>query len=80
MEAAYNNNVPGILAECGGAAACGTCHVYVKPEDQVRLNSVGDNEDAMLYAVEGRTTNSRLSCQLKVIEDLDGMEFEIADN
>jgi 2Fe-2S ferredoxin len=80
MEAAYNNNVPGILAECGGAAACGTCHIYVKSDDQHFLNSVGDNEDAMLYAVEQRRPNSRLSCQLTVTNALEGMEFEVADN
>jgi 2Fe-2S ferredoxin len=80
MEAAYNNDVPGILAECGGAAACGTCHIYVKTEDKHKLEPVGDNEDAMLFMVEQRHANSRLSCQLKITEEMEGMEFYVAGN
>jgi len=80
MEAAYNNDVPGILAECGGAAACGTCHVYIKTEDKHKLAPVGDNEDAMLFMVEQRHANSRLSCQIKITDEMEGMEFFIADN
>jgi 2Fe-2S ferredoxin len=80
MEAAYNSDVPGILAECGGAAACGTCHVYVQSEDKQKLNPMSDNEDAMLFMVEQRHANSRLSCQINVTKEMDGMVFYIADN
>ena len=80
MEAAYNNGVPGILAECGGAAACGTCHVYVRSKDKNKLNPIGDNEDAMLFMVDQRHANSRLSCQIRITDEMDGMEFFVANN
>lgn len=80
MEAAYNNEVPGIIAECGGGAACGTCHVYVDKEFLHLLEPVMDVEDAMLYMVSDRRSNSRLSCQLRVTEELDGLVVEVADN
>ena len=80
MEAAYNNNIPGILAECGGAAACGTCHVYIDPEQQSILEPISDVEDSMLYSVNDRQANSRLSCQLRVSDELDGLVVTIAEN
>ncbi len=80
MEAAYNSDIPGILAECGGAAACGTCHVYVDPQYIDMLEPVSDVEDSMLYAVEDRRSNSRLSCQLRVKNELEGLVVTIAEN
>jgi len=73
METAINHGVPGIEAECGGACACSTCHVYV---DEVWREKVGEPspmEADMLdfaYAVQ---PNSRLSCQIKVRDELDGL-------
>jgi 2Fe-2S ferredoxin len=73
MEAAVKNNVPGIDADCGGACACATCHVYVEPE---WLESVGDRtpmEQSMLEFAEGVEGNSRLACQIRIDEQLDGL-------
>jgi 2Fe-2S ferredoxin len=80
MDAAYNNGVPGVLAECGGAAACATCHVYIGQEWLLHTGTVLDNEDAMLFMANDRRPNSRLSCQIHISDEMDGMEVEIADN
>ena len=80
MEGAYNQQVPGMIAECGGAAACGTCHAYIEAEWLSKLPPVEDLEDSMLYMVEDRRDNSRLCCQVHVTEELDGIEVQIADN
>ena len=80
MDAAYNNGVPGVLAECGGAAACATCHVYIGQEWLSRTGAVLDNEDAMLFMANDRRPNSRLSCQIHISDEMDGMEVEVADN
>jgi len=77
MENAVKNAVPGIEAECGGACACATCHVYV---DEAWLPAVGApdamEEDMLDFAWEGKP-NSRLSCQIKVTEDLDGLVVRV---
>src|ERR1700744_113016 len=73
MEGAVKNNVPGIDADCGGACACATCHVYV---DQAWMDKVGKPsamEESMLDFAEGVEPNSRLSCQIKVTDALDGL-------
>jgi len=87
MEAAYNNMLPGIEAmlpgieaECGGGAACATCHVYIAPEWEAKLPPIADIEDAMLLSANDRRSNSRLSCQIHVTEDMDGLSVEVADN
>ena len=80
MEVAFNQQIPGMVAECGGAAACGTCHAYVDARWLSRLPPIEDLEEAMLFMVENRRANSRLSCQLHMTEELDGIELEIADN
>jgi ferredoxin, 2Fe-2S len=73
METAINNGVPEIEAECGGACACSTCHVYI---DEAWREKVGEpspmEEDMLDFAFEVKP-NSRLSCQIKVSEDLDGL-------
>jgi 2Fe-2S ferredoxin len=73
METAIKNNVPGIEAECGGACACATCHVYV---DDAWVEKTGGpspmEEDMLDFAVDVRPT-SRLSCQIKVTAELDGL-------
>jgi len=73
METALREGVPGIEAECGGACACATCHVYVAPEWTEIVGKPEQMEEDMLdFAFEVRP-NSRLSCQIKVTEALDGL-------
>lgn len=73
MQGAVANNVPGIDADCGGACACATCHVFVDPAWAERLGGRNDMEAAMLDFAEGVQQSSRLACQIKVAEDLDGL-------
>ena len=73
MEGAINNNVRGIIAECGGSCSCATCHVYVDEAWIDKLEKKADLEDAMLEAVCDAKPNSRLSCQIKVTDALDGL-------
>lgn len=73
MEGAVKNGVPGIDADCGGACACATCHVYVDPAWTERAGARSAMEDSMLDFAEGVEANSRLSCQIKVTEASDGM-------
>ncbi len=74
MEAARDNNVPGILADCGGACACATCHVMVSEEWWPRLPDVAMDEESMLdLGLEERTARSRLACQITLTEELDGI-------
>ena len=73
METALRNSIPGIEAECGGACACATCHVYVAAEWTEATGKASQMEEDMLdFAFEVRP-NSRLSCQIKVSEALDGL-------
>jgi len=77
MEAAVRNGVPGIEADCGGACACATCHVYVDPTWVEATGKPVDNEADMLeFAIEPQPT-SRLSCQIRVSEALDGLVVRI---
>ncbi|MCO5092501.1 2Fe-2S iron-sulfur cluster-binding protein [Bosea sp. (in: a-proteobacteria)] len=73
MEAAIRNAIPGVEAECGGACACATCHVYV---DEAWIDAVGQaqpmEEDMLDFAFDIRPT-SRLSCQIRMRDDLDGL-------
>ena len=73
MQGAIENNVRGIIAECGGACSCATCHVYVDEAWTAKLGAKSEDEDAMLEAVCEPRPNSRLSCQIKVTEALDGL-------
>ena len=73
MEAAVNNMVPGIDADCGGACACATCHVYVDEAWLSKTGEIGDMEETMLDFAEDRRENSRLSCQIKISDELDGL-------
>jgi len=73
METAIKNQVPEIEAECGGACACSTCHVYVQEEWREKTGEPSPMEEDMLdFAFEVKP-NSRLSCQMKVREDWDGL-------
>jgi 3-phenylpropionate/trans-cinnamate dioxygenase ferredoxin reductase subunit len=73
MDGAVRNNVPGIIAECGGMCSCGTCHVFVDPEWEDKLPEPEYEESEMLEFLEGRQPNSRLSCQIVMNDDLDGL-------
>ncbi|MDT8329202.1 MAG: 2Fe-2S iron-sulfur cluster-binding protein [Roseovarius sp.] len=74
MEGARDNNIPGIEADCGGACACSTCHVYVDPAWVDKLPAKEDMEDDMLdFAYEANPERSRLTCQIKVTDALDGL-------
>ena len=73
MEGAVKNNVPGIDADCGGACACATCHVYVKDEWLAKTGSKSAMEESMLDFAEEVEPNSRLSCQIRVSDALDGL-------
>ena len=74
MEGAIQNNVPGIDADCGGSMACATCHVYVKEEWFDKLPKKEDGEEDMIDMAYEPKKNSRLSCQLVVSDELDGLE------
>lgn len=80
MQVAVNNNVAGIVAECGGACACATCHVYIAEEDLERTGTVSEVEDVMLEIVEERRPTSRLSCQIQIDHPLDGLTVTAAAN
>jgi 2Fe-2S ferredoxin len=73
MRAAIANAVPGIDADCGGSCACATCHVYVDPAWEDKLKAPEGAEKDMLDFVLERQPNSRLSCQIEVTPDLDGL-------
>lgn len=73
MQGAVNGNVRGIIAECGGACSCATCHVYVDDAWTARIGKKTDTEEAMLDAVCDLQPNSRLSCQIEVTQELDGL-------
>ena len=73
MEGAVQNNIPGIDADCGGAMACATCHVYVKEEWLNKLPKKEDGEEDMLDMAHEPNKFSRLSCQLLVSDELDGL-------
>ncbi len=74
MEGAFQNGVDGIEAECGGSCTCATCHVYIDERYLERLNPISPNEDEMLDCTASeRRANSRLSCQVQVTEQLDGL-------
>jgi len=74
MQAAITNGVPGILAECGGAASCATCHVYVDEAWLGKCGPPGDDENEMLECTASeRRPNSRLSCQIELSDELDGL-------
>ena len=73
MQGAIANNVRGVIAECGGACSCATCHVYVDPSWVNRLAEKSEIEESMLEAVCEMHSNSRLSCQIEVTEALEGL-------
>jgi len=77
MEGAVQNNIPGIDADCGGGMACATCHVYVKEDWFDKINKKNEGEDDMLDQAFEPRKNSRLSCQIQVSDDIDGLEVNL---
>jgi 2Fe-2S ferredoxin len=78
MIAAVKNDVEGIIGECGGVCMCATCHVYVRQDFFDRLPPAQDTEEAVLEVTNAeRLSNSRLSCQIKMTDDLDGITVDV---
>ena len=77
MEGAVQNNIPGIDADCGGGMACATCHVYVKEEWFDKLPKKEDGEEDMIDMAYEPNKFSRLSCQLIVSDELDGLVVKL---
>ena len=80
MEGAVRNMVPGIDADCGGACACATCHVYVDAAWTEKTGAREAMEDSMLDFAEEVQETSRLSCQIKVSDELDGLVVRMPQN
>jgi 2Fe-2S ferredoxin len=80
MEGAINNNVEGIIAECGGACACATCHSYIDEAWIDKMPPMDDMEDSMLDAAYDRRDNSRLTCQLEMNDGWDGLIVHVGEN
>ena len=80
MEGAIKNNVPGIDADCGGACACATCHVYVDDAWLEKTGAATAMEESMLDFAENVQPNSRLSCQIRVADDLDGLVVRMPES
>jgi ferredoxin, 2Fe-2S len=80
MEGAVKNNIPGIDADCGGACACATCHVYVDEAWTEKTGSVSAMEESMLDFAEEVKPNSRLSCQIRVTDALDGLVVRMPES
>ena len=79
MQAAIDNLVPGIDADCGGECSCATCHVMVNENWLEKVGPPGEMEESMLDLNPERQENSRLSCQVEVSEDLDGLRVTMPE-
>ena len=79
MEGAIKNNIPGIDADCGGACACATCHVYINQDWIEKLNPKEDTEEDMLDFAFDVKENSRLICQISVTDELDGLVVNLPE-
>ena len=80
MEGAIKNNIPGIDADCGGACACATCHVYVDEAWREKTGTPSAMEESMLDFAEDVRPESRLSCQIKVTDALDGLVVRLPES
>ena len=80
MQAAVMHGVDGIVAECGGSCMCATCHVYVREEQLAMTPPMQPDEDAMLEGTASpRRPNSRLSCQLAMSQEMDGLVVQLPE-
>jgi 2Fe-2S ferredoxin len=77
MEAARQQGISGVVAQCGGACACATCHVYIDPGWLSKLEPREEMEEGMLETAWEPRDNSRLSCQIQITEALDGLEVTV---
>ena len=77
MQVAVNNDVEGIEAECGGEMNCGTCHVYVDQNWRERLDEPSESEQEMIEVLDQPRPESRLSCQVPIKEQLDGLRVTV---
>ena len=77
MELAKQNGIEGIFGDCGGGCACATCHVYVDAAWMAALPPKADMEEAMLDFAQAAAPNSRLSCQIRVTSELDGLVLRL---
>lgn len=80
MEAIRASGCDEIEAVCGGCCSCATCHVYVDTDRPDLLSPLTDDEDDLLDCVEDRRDNSRLSCQVMIVSELDGLKIKIAED
>lgn len=79
MEAIRDNGFDELLALCGGCCSCATCHVHVDADWKAKLPEMSEDEDDLLESSDHRNEHSRLSCQIEVTGDLDGLKVRIAD-
>lgn len=79
MSAAVRNAIPGIDADCGGGCSCGTCHVFVDPAWLEKTGAPGTFEEPMLDLNPERRSNSRLSCQIDISDELDGLVVRLPE-
>ena len=80
MEAAVKNSNAGIDADCGGTCACGTCHVYVEPGWQEKVGARNRMEEGMLELAFDARSNSRLCCQIRVSDTLEGLLLHVPES
>lgn len=78
MDGSVRNNLPGIVAECGGSCSCATCHVHVDPEYADRFDEPQPEERDLVEFLDGATERSRLACQLIVTDDCGGVRVHVA--
>jgi len=79
MEVIRDNGFDEMLALCGGCCSCATCHVHVDPSFKDKVGAIGEDEDDLLESSDHRDDNSRLSCQLTVNDDIDGLIITLAE-
>ena len=80
MQAAVNNMIPGIIADCGGNCACATCHVYIDDPWKARANALSQDEAAMIECALNVTSQSRLSCQVNMTPELDRIVVHLPES
>ena len=79
MEAIRDNGFDELLALCGGCCSCATCHVHVDPDWKAKLPAMSEDEDDLLESSDHRNEFSRLSCQIELSDDLEGLKVRIAE-
>ena len=80
MEGALNNMIDGVVAECGGCCVCCTCHCMIDPECSKIVGDANDDENELLEMLDVREPTSRLSCQVQVTDEMDGMVVRLPES